>query len=260
MKKRKMIFCFLTGFILATTISTPITTADATMTQVKTIIPITAHRGASKKYPENSMLAFQKAKELGAEWIELDVRKTSDNKLIVIHDANLLKVANKNKYVENLTYEEIQKYDIGKGEKIPLLKQVVKFAKENNLRINIEIKVSDIEKDVINIINKYNYKDNVVISSMHYNVLKNVKNIDNFFTTVYTTRYFYEELLDDIYIDGFSIKYTSLNNEIVEKIHKNNKFVYVWTVNNEKDLMQIKDLRIDNIITDDVTLTTQLLD
>ena len=99
---------------------------------------ITAHRGASVKYPENTMAAFRGAKELGADWIELDVQQTKDKKIVVSHDTNLKRVTGVNKEIIDMTYEEISKLDAGSfkgkeyaGEKIPLLSEVLEFAKEN---------------------------------------------------------------------------------------------------------------------------------
>ena len=85
---------------------------------------ITAHRGASVKYPENTMSAFIGAKELGADWIELDVQQTKDKQIVVSHDTNLLRVTGVNKDIIDMNYSEIKKLDAGsffnkkfKGEK-----------------------------------------------------------------------------------------------------------------------------------------------
>src|SRR3954452_22090130 len=50
---------------------------------------IFAHRGASARYTENTVSAFQGARDLGADWVELDVRRTADGSLAVHHDAHL---------------------------------------------------------------------------------------------------------------------------------------------------------------------------
>ena len=55
---------------------------------------IFAHRGFSGKYPENTMLAFKKAVEIGCDGIELDVHLTKDNVLVIIHDEDIKRTAN----------------------------------------------------------------------------------------------------------------------------------------------------------------------
>ena len=124
---------------------------------------ITAHRGASTKYPENTMAAFRGAKELGADWIELDVQQTKDKQIVVCHDTNLKRVTGVNKEIIDLTYEEISKLDAGsnfdkrfKDERIPLLSEVLKYANNNNIRLNIELKPVgkevDFEKQIVDLI------------------------------------------------------------------------------------------------------------
>ncbi|MBQ8131600.1 MAG: glycerophosphoryl diester phosphodiesterase membrane domain-containing protein [Bacilli bacterium] len=129
---------------------------------------VTAHRGASVAYPENTMSAFIGAKKQGADWIELDVQQTKDQVIIVSHDTNLKRVTGINKDVIDLTYEEIEKLDAGsfkdtkfKGEKIPTLEEVIDFAKENNMRLNIELKPTGKEKD---------FQSKCVITSQVYEV------------------------------------------------------------------------------------------
>ena len=107
---------------------------------------VTAHRGASKLYPENTMAAFIGAKELNADWIELDVQQTKDQKLIILHDTNLKRTTGLNKNTWDATYDEIAKLDAGsffsskfKGEKIPLLEDVISFAKENNIKLAMKL-------------------------------------------------------------------------------------------------------------------------
>ena len=153
---------------------------------------VTAHRGSSIHYHENTMSAFKAAKDEGADWIELDVQQTKDGKIIVIHDTNFKRTAGVNKHTWELTYEEIKKLDVGsfknkkfKGEKVPLLEEVIAFAKDNNIKLNIELKPTghekDFEKTVIDIINEYSFSENCVVTSQVYEVLKNVKKYDNLY-------------------------------------------------------------------------------
>ena len=131
---------------------------------------VTAHRGASVKYPENTMSAFIGAKELGADWIELDIQQTKDKYIIVSHDSNFKRTSGVNLNTWEANLEDILKLDVGsfkdakfKGEKVPLFEDVVKWAKENNMKLNIELKPTgkekDFEKKVVEIINKYHFEN-----------------------------------------------------------------------------------------------------
>lgn len=107
-----------------------------------------AHRGNSSESPENTRASFKQALELGADFIELDVFLTKDSVPVVIHDDNLSRLTNgkSNAQVKDLTFEEIQKLEVGEwfqsefaGEKIPTLKEVLLLVK-GKAGVMIEVK------------------------------------------------------------------------------------------------------------------------
>lgn len=231
---------------------------------------VTAHRGASREYPENTMIAFKKAKELGADWIELDVQQTKDGKIIVIHDTNFKRTTGVNKNTWELTYEEVEALDAGsfksekfKGEKIPSLESVIEFAKDNNIKLNIELKPTghevDFEKSVIDIINEYSFKNDCVITSQVYEVLENVKKYDDSIETVYVMSFAYGEITSLKFADHFSVEASSVTKTLVDRVHKEGKELYVWTVNMEENILKMIELKVDNIITDDIVLTKETI-
>ena len=116
---------------------------------------VTAHRGASRFFPENTMAAFQGALEAGADWIELDVHESKDGQIFVMHDKSFKRTTGVNALAWTLTYDEIAELDAGsffsknfEGERIPLLSEAIEFAIENDIRLNIEIKPSSGEPDL----------------------------------------------------------------------------------------------------------------
>lgn len=233
-------------------------------------LEITAHRGASVDYPENTMSAFIGAKELGADWIELDVQQTKDREIIVSHDTNLLRVTGVNKDVIDMNYDEIKELDAGsffnkkfKDERIPLFKDVVKWAKENNMKLNVELKPTgkelDFEKSVIDIMKEYEYEDYCVITSQVYSVLENSKEYDKDIKTVYVMSLAIGDIVLLDKADYFSIEATNVNKSIVNKIHNQGKELYVWTVNTEENIKKMIDYNVDNIITDNITFAKEIV-
>lgn len=232
---------------------------------------VTAHRGASVSNPENTMSAFKGAKELGADWIELDVQQTKDGEIIVIHDTNFKRTTGVDKNTWELTYEEVQKLDAGsffdnsfKGEKIPLLSEVIDFAKENNIKLNIELKPTghetDFEKNVVDIIEEKDFKNDCVVTSQIYEVLENVKAYNEDIRTVYVMSLAYGDLTSFTAADSFSIEARSITSSLVEKLHREGKEVYAWTLNTEDNIGKMVDLNVDNIITDNITLARETID
>ncbi|MBT3267326.1 glycerophosphodiester phosphodiesterase [Candidatus Poribacteria bacterium] len=84
-----------------------------------------AHRGASAHEPENTLLAFRRALELGADGLELDVHLSADGVPVVIHDASVDKTTDGTGQVGEMSLAEVRAVDAGKGEKIPLLEEVI---------------------------------------------------------------------------------------------------------------------------------------
>ena len=104
-----------------------------------------AHRGASRYACENTLTALRLAAQLGARWVECDVRLTADNKLVVFHDATLLRLANINKSISACNLQTIQSIHIQSAatdalERIPALNAFLTLAKSLGVAINIEIK------------------------------------------------------------------------------------------------------------------------
>ena len=227
---------------------------------------ITSHRGASNIYPENTMIAFEKAIGYGAKWIELDVHLSKDGQVFVMHDESFKRTTGVKKKAWELTYDEILELDAGsymnkkyEGEQIPLLVDVIKLAKKNKVKLNIEIKASSnekgLEEKVVDIVNENDFAKKCVITSQNYNSLKKIKNYDENIKTIYVMSVALGNIATLKYADGFSLNILFVNGAMVKKIHNMGKEVYVWTVNDEKGI----DAGVDNIITDNVSLARSVV-
>ena len=233
-------------------------------------IEVTAHRGASAFYPENTMSAFEGAIEFGADWIELDVQQSKDGKLFVMHDHSFYRTTGLREFSWNLTFDEIEQLDAGSffsdayaGEKIPGLEEVIQLAKENHVRLNIEIKPSandkDIEKSVVDLVREMDFADSCVISSQMYGSLQKVKDYDPEISTLYVMSLAYGNINRLKAADGFSMEAGNATPSMVSRIHNAGKQIYVWTVNNRKTINRMIDLNVDNIITDRVALVQECI-
>lgn len=145
-----------------------------------------AHRGFSGKYPENTMLAFRKAVETGADGIELDVHYTKDKELVVIHDERIDRTCDGEGYVCDFTLEELKKFDASAGfrgvygvNRIPTLREYFEFvAPLDGFITNIELKTGfnvypGIEKMVYDMIKEFGLEDRIIISSFnHFSVAR----------------------------------------------------------------------------------------
>jgi glycerophosphoryl diester phosphodiesterase len=110
------------------------------------------HRGARGEKPENTLLGIRYALELGLDGVEIDVHLSKDEELIIIHDETLDRTTNGHGLITKSTIKEIKKLDAGLGEKVPTLSEVIDLMKEFDKELLIEMKVSGIEKKVLNLI------------------------------------------------------------------------------------------------------------
>lgn len=147
---------------------------------------IFAHRGSSKCAPENTMAAFEKALADQADGIELDVHLTKDFQVVVIHDETVDRTTNGTGLVHHFSLSEIQQLDSGSwfapgfsDQRIPTLDEVLKWIKETDLELNIELKnkvipYSGLEEKVVELVEYYGLQERVILSSFNHHSLKHL--------------------------------------------------------------------------------------
>lgn len=147
-------------------------------TQSEKNIFVAAHRGWCSKYPENTMLAFQKAIELGVDQIETDVRITKDNELVLIHDATLDRTTNGTGKVCDYTLDQLKQLDAGNGEQIPTLRELFELVKDHpTLTLDLELKEYPVDgweekayytcDKILEMVEEYHFAERCVINSFN---------------------------------------------------------------------------------------------
>ncbi len=125
---------------------------------------VIAHRGASAYAPENTMRAFELAARQGADMCELDVQRTADGVLVVFHDDTTARWEAQGRPVTHCTLADLQQLDIG-GERVASLADVCAFARNQGMRLNVELKMCGIGADVARLLRHERVTDQVLISS-----------------------------------------------------------------------------------------------
>ena len=263
---RAMLAAFMIAIILTSTYIVGFAKGDYSirMEEIHSIA-VTAHRGASTAYPENTMSAFEGAMEQGADWIELDVQQSKDGYIFVSHDTNFKRITGVDKNSWEMNYKDIKKLDAGtfhseefSDEYMPLLIEVIDYAKLHGLKLNIELKPTghetDFEASVIDIINDEHFAGNCVVTSQKYQVLKNIRAYDSDIKTIYVTSLAYGDVGHLDAADGYSVEASSISQKLVDRVHNEGKEIYGWTVNTKVGAKRLIRLGVDNIITDDVPM------
>lgn len=232
-------------------------------------VQVTSHRGGGFEAPENSISSIRKAIENKADYAEIDVQTTKDNVAVLFHDINFKRFSNESGGIKDYTYDELSKIDIGssfgyeyEGEKIPKLESVLKEAK-SKIKLNIELKPmknnDNLASEVVSLIKKYDMENEVVISSMNYDILQKVKKIDPSIKIGYIIIAAIGNV-QNMQVDFLSIESSMIKSKLIYSMHAVGKEVHVWTVNDKEEAYQLIKLGVDNIITDDVKLIEEVKD
>lgn len=225
---------------------------------------IIAHRGFSSVAPQNTLIAFQKAIDCKADYFELDVNKTKDDSLVVIHDSRIDFVSSHGEkgLVAEMTFSDLRKINVGypskfgdqfEDEIIPTLREALKLAK-GKIKVCIEIKVYGIEKDVLQIIYDLNMHNEVIIFSFLYPVLTKIRSLDKDIQTLFLINKLDEIMLDYaqiIEVNAIGVgTQTIITKEFLALIHERELQLWQWTINDEEEMKKLIHLGMDGIITD----------
>ncbi len=137
---------------------------------------IIGHRGSMLYGYENTLKAFKQAKELGAEWVEIDIEITKDGVPILMHDETIDRTTTGSGKVVDMTFKQLRKYTVDGEEKIPSLEEVLLFLYEEGMGVDIEVKSQTAFKPVFETLARMGKKlPEVIISSFWNNYIKEAK-------------------------------------------------------------------------------------
>ncbi len=214
-----------------------------------------AHRGASGYEPENTLISFEKAIDLNADGIELDVHLSSDGHLVVIHDETIDRTTNGKGEVNKMSLQELKKIRIDNSQEIPTLIEVFDLVNRRCF-INIELKGIGTAKPTNDLINQYILDkkweiNDFLISSFDWEMLEEFQLLNPKIRigvlteeTIGTALAFAEK------IKAFSIHpdYELLTKENVALMRENGFGVFPWTVNSKEAIQKIKSFNVNGII------------
>lgn len=225
------------------------------------MIELIGHRGYPAKYPENTLLSFRKAIETGCSGVELDVRLSKDNKVVVIHDKSLERTTNGKGFVSDYTLEELKELDAGKGEKISSLKEVLPEIKDIKLLVEIKTDaVSDIEKLCNETVKIAGKRENTFFTSFSMDAVTNVKKLNpELKTGLIFSRPLVEPERYAKFLNALCPRLDMLDSKVTAFAKEYKIDLYVWTVNTEDDLKKTKIYDITGIVTNDPGTIGQLL-
>lgn len=222
-----------------------------------------AHRGASGHAPENTLLAVGKALALNAPWIEIDVQAVAGT-LVVLHDDTLQRTTNGFGRVADQSLAYLRSLDAGEGERIPLLSEVFDLV-DRRAGINVELKSPATEVPVAGLVDSYVNRfgwryEQFLISSFDHGRLARVKECQPRLPVGPLIKGspprdlgFAREL--DAYSLNVGLRF--VNRRCVEDAHEQGLKLFVFTVNEARQIDRMRELGVDGVFTDYPELVTE---
>ena len=210
-----------------------------------------AHRGDSAAYPENTLLAFQKAIESGAYGIELDLHATVDGTVVVIHDRSLERTTTGHGYVDEQTLDTVRAADAGAGQPVPTFAEVLDLVGDR-LHFDLEVKQPGIEAAVLDVLSAYP-ATRWAISSFEWEILKRLRELAPDAELWPLAMHIDDALLDVASVLGspavavYAGAYTSPGAHVIREA---GLAAMVWTVNDPAEALRVRDLGAMALCTD----------
>ncbi|MBE9560834.1 MAG: glycerophosphodiester phosphodiesterase [Proteobacteria bacterium] len=212
------------------------------------------HRGAMGHAPENTLASVQKALELGAPCMEVDVYYI-DGRLVVFHDDRLERITNGSGYLCEQTFDYLRSLDAGDGQQIPTLEEVCVVI-DSQACLNIELKGPDTAVPVAALLTKIIAggwdKEKLLVSSFHHRELLEMRRLRPDIKLGALIRglpvddsKFAEDL------GAFSVhpSLDCVNQRFVDDAHERNLKVYVFAVDHPEDMVKMQALGVDGVFT-----------
>lgn len=220
---------------------------------------VIGHRGAAGRAPENTLASVAAALEDGADIVEIDVQETADGQVIVVHDADLMRVGGHPTKIWDGSFDELRAVDIGgwfadefTGQRVPTLEEVLELCR-GRARVDIELKDyghdERLEERVADIVERTGMTDQVILMSLSVSMARRMKALRPSWTVGLLTAKAVGDLTRAD-ADFLAVHTGIASTAFIRRAHRAGREVYVWTVNDQLNMSRMLTRGVDGIITD----------
>lgn len=210
------------------------------------------HRGARGYAPENTLASIEQAIALRCSFTEVDIQRTADDELILLHDERVDRTTNGRGPVSDLTLPDIRKLDAGDGQMVPTLKEALRAAK-GRIGLILELKTKGLAHDVCTIVRAEGLDRSVIYASFLHEELHQVRRIDPQADTLALFKWFSKVPVSQpvrLQATHVGLRFNTVTKRRVRALHKAGLTVFVYTVNKPAEVKRMKLLGVDGIISD----------
>ena len=231
-------------------------------------VEIIAHRGAAGSKPENTTAAIEEAIVQGSDWVEIDVQESADGRIVVMHDADLMKLAKVNLQIHAAPLDQLQQVDIGSwydpvynDQRIPLLSDVLEQV-SGRAKLLIEFKHYgfdvDLEGRTVELIEAADMVDDIALMSLKYESVQKAKSLRPDWRAGILAATAIGNLVG-LKGDFAAVRAEIASPSLISSVHAAGKDLYVWTVNDPLQMSKMISMGVDGLITDEPGLARHVL-
>lgn len=208
------------------------------------------HRGAAGHAPENTLAAVRTGITLGVDLVEIDVRRTADDVLVVLHDRTVDRTTNGTGRVDHMSLRDLRKLNAGDGETIPTLEEVLKIAADRAGLI-LELKVTGVAQQAVEVVHAAGFKAPVIYASFFPDELTQVRMADPeaalmvLFGSLPRAPVAHAARYRPSHV---GLRHSTVTRRLVDGFHGAGLIVFVYTVNAPRDIRHALSAGIDGVI------------
>ena len=210
------------------------------------------HRGAAGHAPENTLLSLNRALELQVDVVEIDVQRTRDGQLVLMHDKRVNRTTNGKGYVKELRYAEVCALDAGNGQSPPSLRHAIELV-NGAAQLMVELIDPAIVPDVVRLVDDLRCWDEIIFASFHHRAVQQVRRMHPAARTLALAEGIpvnYSDFAKAANVTHVGLSLDSLTEEFVAVLRGERYKVFVYTVNDEDDIRRLIEMPVDGIISD----------
>lgn len=208
------------------------------------------HRGAAGHAPENTLAAIQKGIALGVDFVEIDVRRTADGALVLLHDETVNRTTNGKGRLDRLSLQEVKTFNAGNGEHIPTLEEALKVV-AGKTGLMVELKVRGVAQPTVEAVRGAGFREPVIYASFLHDELKRVRTADPGASLLMLFGRLPQNPVVRAIAHGPShigLRHDTATGPLVEAFHRAGLLVFVYTVNSPDDIRHALSVGVDGII------------
>jgi glycerophosphoryl diester phosphodiesterase len=208
------------------------------------------HRGAAGHAPENTLTAIRKGIALGVNFVEVDVRRTADGVLVVLHDETVNRTTNGKGRADRMCLRDIKKLDAGDGEHIPTLEEVLKVA-AGKTGLMLELKIRGAAQQTVETVREAGFRDSVIYASFLHDELQHVRTVDP--EAPFMVLFGGLPRASVVHAIKYGSSYVGLRHDkatrgLVDSFHRSSLRVFVYTADDPSDIQHALSLDVDGVI------------